>query len=92
MSPVKNWYYNSSPADVGDSNIAENGSATAHGIHWYELKPALKATAVLSAMEAKYGITFTGDFCPLIRLLICRYGCTELKAIYSQAETTLLGR
>jgi hypothetical protein len=62
MSPVKNWYYNSSPADVGDSNIAENGSATAHGIHWYELKPALKATAVLSAMEAKYGITFTGDF------------------------------
>ena len=62
MSPVKNWYYDSNIADIGDSNIAANGSATAHGIHWYELKPALKATAVLSAIQAKYGITFTGDF------------------------------
>jgi hypothetical protein len=26
------------------------------------LKPAIKVTAVLSAMEAKYGITFTGSF------------------------------
>ena len=62
MSPVKNWYYDSNIADVGDSNIAANGSATAHGIHWYELKPALKVTAILSAIQAKYGITFTGDF------------------------------
>jgi hypothetical protein len=62
MSPVKNWYYDSNSAVVGDSNIAANGSAAAHGIHWYELKPALKVTAVLSAIQAKYGITFTGDF------------------------------
>lgn len=62
MSPVKNWYYNSSLADIGDSNIAANGSAAAHGIHWYELKPAIKATAILTAIQAKYGITFTGSF------------------------------
>ena len=61
MSPVKNWYYNSSGADTNDNNIADNASGV-HGIHWYELKPAIKATAVLDAMEAKYGITFSGDF------------------------------
>jgi hypothetical protein len=61
MSPVDNWYYNSDAGDVGDSNIAYNGAGV-HGINWYELKPALKVTAVLDAMEAKYGITFTGSF------------------------------
>jgi hypothetical protein len=61
MSPVKNWYYNSSGADTNDNNIADNASGV-HGIHWYELKPAIKATAVLNAMEAKYGITFSGSF------------------------------
>jgi hypothetical protein len=61
MSPVKNWYYNSSPADTNDNNIADNGAGV-HGIHWYELKPSIKATAVLNAIQAKYGITFSGDF------------------------------
>ena len=62
MSPVKNWYYDSNTLDVGASNIAQNGSAAAHGINYYELKPALKVTAILDAIEAKYGITFTGSF------------------------------
>jgi hypothetical protein len=62
MSPVKNWYYDSDTLDVGASNIAQNGSAAAHGINYYELKPALKVTAILDAIEAQYGITFTGSF------------------------------
>jgi hypothetical protein len=62
MSPVKNWYYDSNPSDVGAANIAQNGSATAHGINYYELKPALKVSAVLAAMQAKYGTSFTGAF------------------------------
>ena len=62
MSPVKNWYYDSNTLDVGASNIAQNGSAAAHGINYYELKPALKVTAILDAIEAQYGITFTGSF------------------------------
>jgi hypothetical protein len=62
MSPVKNWYYDSNNLDVGASNIAQNGSAAAHGINYYELKPALKVSAVLNAMEAKYGIKFLGGF------------------------------
>jgi hypothetical protein len=61
MSPVKNWYYDSDAGDVGDSNIADNGAGV-HGIHWYELKPAMKVKAIIDAIEAKYGITFTGDF------------------------------
>jgi hypothetical protein len=62
MSPVKNWYYDSNPSDVGAANIAQNGSAAAHGINYYELKPALKVSAVLNAMQAKYGTSFTGAF------------------------------
>jgi hypothetical protein len=62
MSPVKNWYYDSNPSDVGAANIAQNGSATAHGINYYELKPALKVSAVLDAIEAQYGIEFVGGF------------------------------
>jgi hypothetical protein len=62
MSPVRNWYYNSDSLDVGANNIAYNSGASPHGINYYELKPAIKVTTVLDAMEAKYGITFTGSF------------------------------
>jgi hypothetical protein len=62
MSPVDNWYYNSDSAAKDDPNLHFKGTNEDHGIHWYELKPALKVTAVLSAMESKYGITFTGSF------------------------------
>jgi hypothetical protein len=67
MSPVKNWIYDS---DTGGGAHANNniafhtggGHGGAHGIHYYELKPALKVTAILDAIEAQYGITFTGSF------------------------------
>jgi hypothetical protein len=67
MSPVKNWFYDSGSGGSShdDNNIAYHtggGHGSAHGINYYELKPALKVTAVLSAIEAKYGITFTGSF------------------------------
>jgi len=62
MSPVKNWFYNSSNSSHDDSNIAWHNLSEAHGIHYYELKPAMKAYAILDAIEAKYGITFTGSF------------------------------
>jgi len=62
MSPVKNWFYNSSNSSHDDSNIAWHSLSEAHGIHYYELKPAMKAYAILDAIEAKYGITFTGSF------------------------------
>lgn len=62
MSPVKNWIYNSSSSEHRDENISWHSASEGHGIHYYELKPALKVTAILSAIEAKYGITFTGSF------------------------------
>jgi hypothetical protein len=61
-SPVKNWIYDSNNANHDDTNIAFHNANEEHGIHYYELKPALKVTAILDAMEQKYGITFTGAF------------------------------
>ena len=62
MSPVQNWFYNSSNSAHDDNNIAYHTTHDPHGIHYYEFKPAIKVWAVLQAMEAKYGITFTGSF------------------------------
>lgn len=62
MSPVKNWIYDSRGGNHDDVNIHFHNENESHGIHYYELKPALKATAILDAIEAKYGITFTGSF------------------------------
>ncbi len=62
MSPVKNWYYNSDSGDKNDPNLHYKGVNEMHGCHYYELKPALKVTAILDAIEAHYGITFTGSF------------------------------
>jgi hypothetical protein len=65
MSPVRNWYYNSANSDHDPLNIhyhTGGGHGSAHGINYYELKPAIKVTTVLDAIEAKYGITFTGSF------------------------------
>jgi hypothetical protein len=62
MSPVKNWYYDSDSNDKFDPNLHFKGTTEQHGIHYYELKPALKVYAILDAIEAKYGITFTGSF------------------------------
>ena len=62
MSPVKNWIYDSRSTNHDDVNIAFHNNNEEHGIHYYELKPALKVTAILEAIQAKYGITFTGSF------------------------------
>jgi hypothetical protein len=65
MSPVKNWFYQSGSGSGAnnENNIAyHSGGAGRRGIQYYELKPAIKATAILDAIEAKYGITFTGSF------------------------------
>lgn len=63
MSPVKNWYYNTDSLDNDDNNIARNfPSTTAHGVHYYELKPAVKVKLILDRIAETYGITFTGSF------------------------------
>ena len=64
-SPVKNWFYqsDSGAGANNENNIAhKTGGVGQRGIRYYELKPALKVTAILDAIEQKYGITFTGAF------------------------------
>ena len=62
MSPVKNWYYDSSGTH-DDNNIAYHvGSGHEHGINYYELKPGIKVARILDAIEAKYGIQFVSDY------------------------------
>ena len=64
-SPVKNWFYRSGTGVAADNenNIAhKTGGVGQRGIRYYELKPALKVTNILTAIGAKYGITFTGSF------------------------------
>ena len=61
-SPVKNWIYDSNNNNNDDVNIHYHTANEEHGIHYYELKPALKVTNILTAIGAKYGITFTGSF------------------------------
>jgi hypothetical protein len=67
MSPVKNWFYQSAAGSGADNqdNIAYRTGGEGQGergINYFEFKPALKVTAILDAMEVKYGITFTGAF------------------------------
>lgn len=64
MSPVRNWVYDVAPSDPNHDNDIHYDAALGHnhGIHYYELKPAIKVVRILEAIETKYGINFTGDF------------------------------
>lgn len=66
MSPVRNWVYNvansSDPRHEDDIQFVTGHTGHHHGIRYDELKPAVKVVKILEAIEAKYGITFTGDF------------------------------
>ena len=62
ISPVGDWHYDSSPSDHIAHNIAYHTTNDDHGVSYYELKPALKISKIVDAIEAKYGITFTSTF------------------------------
>ena len=66
MSPVRNWVYNvsssSDPRHEDDIQFVTGHSGHHHGIHYNELKPAIKVVKLFEAIEAKYGISFTGNF------------------------------
>lgn len=66
MSPVRNWVYNvansSDPRHEDDIQFLTGHTGHHHGVYYNELKPAIKVVKILEAIEAKYGITFTGDF------------------------------
>ena len=62
MSPKRNWVYDVLASDPNHANDIHYDAPHNHGLHYYELKPALKVVKILDAMEAKYGVTFTGSF------------------------------
>ena len=66
MSPVRNWVYNvsnsSDPRHEDDIQFVTGHAGHHHGVHYYEVKPAIKVLKILEAIEAKYGVDFVGDF------------------------------
>ena len=62
ISPVANWYYNSSGSDHTANNISYHSGHNEHGVFYYDLKPAVKLQKIIDAIESKYSITFDSDF------------------------------
>ena len=62
ISPVTNWYFDSSGADHAPANIHYHNGHNEHGIFYYDLKPAVKLQKIIDAIEVKYGIEFQSDF------------------------------
>lgn len=62
ISPVGDWFYDSASSAHDDNDIAYHTTNDTHGLNYYELKPAIKLSKIVDAIEAKYGITFTSTF------------------------------
>ena len=45
ISPVDDWFYHSSSSNHQDNNIAYHTTNDPHGLHYYQLKPAIKLAA-----------------------------------------------
>ena len=62
ISPVRNWYYDSSDHHDPNNIRYHGGGGQKTGVFYYDLKPALKLQKIIDAIEAKYGIEFQSDF------------------------------
>jgi hypothetical protein len=62
ISPVTDWVYDSASSTHDDNDIAYHNQNDNHGLHYYALKPAIRISKLIDAIEAKYGITFTSTF------------------------------
>lgn len=62
ISPVGDWIYDSSPSVNLDADLAYHTQNDSHGLHYYELKPALRISKIIDAIESKYSINFTSTF------------------------------
>ena len=62
ISPVNDWFYNSASSAHDDNDIAYHSQNNDHGLHYYDLKPAIRISKLIDAIEAKYSITFTSTF------------------------------
>jgi len=62
ISPVNDWFYDSASNTHDDNDIAYHTSNDDHGLDYYELKPAIRISKLIDAIESKYSITFTSTF------------------------------
>jgi hypothetical protein len=62
ISPVRNWYYDSSGSNHNADNIHYHSGHPEHGVFYYDLKPAIKIQKIIDAIESKYSVTFESDF------------------------------
>lgn len=62
ISPVRNWYYDSSLHDDPNNIFYHGDVGHITGVFYYDLKPAIKLQKVIDAIETKYGIEFNSDF------------------------------
>lgn len=62
ISPVTDWFYDSASSSHDDGDIAYHTTNDDHGLHYYDLKPAIRISKLIDAIETKYGITFTSSF------------------------------
>lgn len=80
LSQRRQFMYSSNPTDNTDTdklvNIAYNGED--RGVVWSDLKPSIRLLAIIEAIEAKYGLTFSRDF----------FGRNEFKEAYMWLNNT----
>jgi hypothetical protein len=62
ISPVRNWFYDSTSNDNTPENIWYHNGHPEHGVFYYDLKPAVKLKKIVDAIETKYGIEFQSNF------------------------------
>ena len=58
----KKWFYDGNSSSHSDYNLAYHTTNDTHGLHYYELKPAIRLARIIDAIEAKYSITFNSEF------------------------------
>jgi len=63
ISHTDRWYIDSSGGSItGLQNLQSSIGSPAEGVYWDMIKPALRVSEVVGAIESKYGLTFSTDF------------------------------
>lgn len=63
ISHTDRWYIDGSGGSItGLQNLKSSIGSPAEGVYWNMIKPALRVSEVIGAIESKYGLTFSTDF------------------------------
>ena len=62
ISHTERLYYDSAGVTTDDGNLYYDGAKPNRGVQYTDLKPALKVSAIIDAIETQYGITFDSQF------------------------------